>query len=338
MMKTGLFCRTKNLLFAGAIAFGLVFSVGGVTVYAQKAAETEQTQQQDKENDEKEAATDVKSEENEQADKKNAKDTEENEQDGQAVKENTKDAESTETENAEDEKSIQEEIDEESSIDAPVMKSAEASFAKTIKVKWKKVRKAEGYILYRKKAKGKYRALAAVTDPAEPSYVDTSVKRNVKYSYKAAAYREKANRTVTSVLSEESVSTKVELTWPCPSSTRITSYFGPRKAPTRGASTYHKGIDIGATRGSSIVAVSAGKVIVATYSSSCGNYVAIDHGNGIVTYYMHASKLRVRCGQEVKAGQRIADVGSTGYATGPHLHFAITIHGVYKNPLDYLKM
>lgn len=124
--------------------------------------------------------------------------------------------------------------------------------------------------------------------------------------------------------------------WPCPASKRITSYFGPRKAPVAGASTYHKGIDIGASSGSAIVASAAGRVTTAAYSSSAGNYVVISHGNGISTVYMHASALYVSEGAAVSQGQKIAAVGSTGYSTGPHLHFGVIVNGSYVNPLNYV--
>lgn len=124
--------------------------------------------------------------------------------------------------------------------------------------------------------------------------------------------------------------------WPCPASHRITSSFGPRKAPTAGASTNHKGIDIGASSGSAILAAAAGRVTTATYSSSAGNYVVISHGNGISTVYMHASALYVSAGDTVSQGQTIAAVGSTGYSTGPHLHFGVIVNGSYVNPLNYV--
>lgn len=124
--------------------------------------------------------------------------------------------------------------------------------------------------------------------------------------------------------------------WPCPASRRITSYFGPRNAPVAGASTYHKGIDIGAASGSAIVASAAGRVTTSTYSSSAGNYVVISHGNGISTVYMHASALYVSEGDMVSQGQKIAAVGSTGYSTGPHLHFGVIVNGSYVNPLNYV--
>lgn len=124
--------------------------------------------------------------------------------------------------------------------------------------------------------------------------------------------------------------------WPCPSSYTITSEFGGRESPTAGASSNHMGIDIGAPSGSSIVAAAAGTVVTAQYSTSAGNYVIISHGNGISTVYMHASALYVSPGQTVSAGESIAAVGSTGYSTGPHLHFGVTVNGAYVNPHNYV--
>lgn len=125
--------------------------------------------------------------------------------------------------------------------------------------------------------------------------------------------------------------------WPCPSSSRITSGFGSRSSPTEGASTEHMGIDIGAEAGSSILAAADGVVLIATYSYSAGNYVTISHGSGVSTVYMHCSRLDVSAGETVKKGQVIGAVGSTGYSTGPHLHFAIRSGGVYVDPLDHVR-
>lgn len=124
--------------------------------------------------------------------------------------------------------------------------------------------------------------------------------------------------------------------WPCPASRRITSYFGPRKAPVAGASTYHKGIDIGAASGSAIVASASGVVTTSTYSRSAGNYIVISHGGGLSTVYMHCSALYVSVGERVNKGDTIAAVGSTGYSTGPHLHFGIIKNGSYVDPLGYV--
>ncbi|MCQ2609677.1 MAG: peptidoglycan DD-metalloendopeptidase family protein, partial [Lachnospiraceae bacterium] len=126
------------------------------------------------------------------------------------------------------------------------------------------------------------------------------------------------------------------LIWPCPSSNRVTSQFGNRKSPTKGASTFHEGIDIGAKTGSQVLAAAAGEVVISKYSYSGGNYIMISHGSGIYTVYMHLSKRNVDVGEEVSQGQKIGEVGSTGYSTGPHLHFGIRKNGKYVNPLTYV--
>ena len=128
----------------------------------------------------------------------------------------------------------------------------------------------------------------------------------------------------------------ISFTWPCPSSSRITSKFGDRESPTEGASTNHKGVDIGAASGSAVVAAASGTVVIATYSASAGNYVMLSHGGGVYTVYMHMSSIAVSQGAEVSAGQKIGAVGSTGYSTGPHLHFGIRINGSYVNPMSYV--
>lgn len=127
-----------------------------------------------------------------------------------------------------------------------------------------------------------------------------------------------------------------KLGWPCPSSSRITSQYGYRIL--FGVRDFHTGIDIGATHGSNIVAAESGTVILAHYgwNGGYGNYIIINHGNGITTRYAHASKLYVSDGQTVSKGQVIAAVGTTGNSTGPHLHFEVRTNGTHKNPLNYL--
>lgn len=124
--------------------------------------------------------------------------------------------------------------------------------------------------------------------------------------------------------------------WPCPSYTRISSKFGPRPQPTPGASTNHRGVDLAAPYGASILASASGVVTTSSYSASAGNYIVISHGNGISTVYMHASSLLVSKGAVVEQGQVIAKVGSTGYSTGNHLHFGVIKNGSYVNPLNYI--
>lgn len=126
------------------------------------------------------------------------------------------------------------------------------------------------------------------------------------------------------------------LVWPCPDSKRITSTYGKRNRPTKGGSTFHQGIDIGAPTGTTVIAAAAGEVVISKYSYSGGNYIMIDHGSGIFTIYMHLSKRGVEVGQEVSQGQKIGEVGSTGISTGPHLHFGIRKNGNYVNPLTFV--
>ena len=124
--------------------------------------------------------------------------------------------------------------------------------------------------------------------------------------------------------------------WPC-SSTYISSYFGGRVAPTAGASSDHKGMDIAATSGTPIWAASGGTVVNVAYSSVRGYYVDIDHGNGIVTRYQHMkSAAIVEEGDKVVRGQTVGYVGSTGVSTGAHLHIEFLIDDVAVDPLNYL--
>ncbi len=132
-------------------------------------------------------------------------------------------------------------------------------------------------------------------------------------------------------------STGAVFTWPCPASTRVTSDYGYRESPTAGASTYHRGIDIGAPYGSDIVAAADGVVSFTGYSSSSGNYLTIDHGDGLYTVYMHCSSIVAEAGDVVSAGDVVAKVGSTGISTGNHLHFGVSKDGSYVNPWEYLK-
>lgn len=131
------------------------------------------------------------------------------------------------------------------------------------------------------------------------------------------------------------VSGNGQLAHPCPSG-YISSHFGGRTSPTAGASSNHRGIDIAASSGSPIYAADSGKVVTASYSSVRGNYVIIDHANGLSTLYQHCSSLYVSVGQTVSRGQNIAAVGSTGVSTGPHLHFEVWSGQTEVNPENYI--
>lgn len=149
--------------------------------------------------------------------------------------------------------------------------------------------------------------------------------------------RDKISQSEKSGDSVQIMPTNGEYAWPLPVSGRITSTFGYRKAPTAGASSYHKGVDIAVNTGTNVLACKEGKVVTAAYSSSAGNYVAIYHGGGIYSYYMHCSQLKTSVGKHVEKGQVIARSGSTGISTGPHLHFAMYKSGNYVNPMYYVK-
>ncbi|MGL5615805.1 MAG: murein hydrolase activator EnvC family protein [Sarcina sp.] len=122
-----------------------------------------------------------------------------------------------------------------------------------------------------------------------------------------------------------------------PAGGAITSPFGPRRHPVTGQNSTHTGVDYGAANGSNIIASKSGKVTTAGYHTAYGNMIIIDHGSGQSTLYAHSSQLKVSVGQSVSQGQVIALVGSTGYSTGPHLHFEVRINGVPQNPVNYVR-
>ncbi len=124
--------------------------------------------------------------------------------------------------------------------------------------------------------------------------------------------------------------------WPAPSYTRISDEYGNRPHPILKVTKFHNGLDMAAPGGSPILAAYDGTVVAAAYSGSMGNYIMIDHGDGLYTIYMHASALYVSKGAEVSKGAKIAAVGSTGRSTGNHLHFGVRLNGSYVNPRNYL--
>lgn len=131
-----------------------------------------------------------------------------------------------------------------------------------------------------------------------------------------------------------------EMLWPVAiSGTAITSTYGVREHPIQGVIKEHSGLDIGnATYGSPVVAAADGVVTYAGWLGGYGNCVMINHGNGLVTLYGHGQKIITELHKEVKKGDLIMEVGSTGNSTGPHLHFEVRVNGSCVNPLNYVKV
>lgn len=115
------------------------------------------------------------------------------------------------------------------------------------------------------------------------------------------------------------------------------SNFGFRIDPFSGQSSFHEGIDFLAETGTPVVAAASGKVVFAGWHPQYGKVVEVDHGNGLLSRYAHASRLAVAEGDLVIRGQHIANVGSSGRSTGPHLHFEVRLNGVPQNPARFLR-
>ncbi len=113
---------------------------------------------------------------------------------------------------------------------------------------------------------------------------------------------------------------------------RVTSRFGYRMHPILHRGKQHNGIDYGASRGTPVWAAADGKVVKAGWAGAAGKMVAIDHGDGLKSYYMHLSRIHVKAGQHVNQRKMIGRVGSTGRSTGPHLHFGLKYKGKWTNP------
>ena len=123
-----------------------------------------------------------------------------------------------------------------------------------------------------------------------------------------------------------------------PVSGPVTSQFGWRLHPVSGREDFHKGVDIAAAEGTSILAALPGVVEETGYNDSYGNFVVLRHSDNLRTTYNHCSEILVQEGQQMARGDRIARVGSTGISTGPHLHFEVEVQGLKADPLPSLQV
>ena len=161
--------------------------------------------------------------------------------------------------------------------------------------------------------------------------------KTFEQAYNAAEQQEEAlKRQAAAALKGSTVKYSGEkFAWPVNGYYSITSPYGNRMHPTLKVNKFHTGTDISAPSGASVTAMNSGLVIMAGYNSAYGNYIIIDHGGGYSTLYGHASALCVSKGQTVTRGQLIMKVGSTGFSTGPHLHFEVLLNGTTTNPMSY---
>ncbi|HZK44566.1 MAG TPA: M23 family metallopeptidase [Syntrophomonadaceae bacterium] len=152
---------------------------------------------------------------------------------------------------------------------------------------------------------------------------------------RASAQLEVMIRQIQAAGSKEALGTGI-FTWPTPGYSAITSPYGMRYHPILKQRKMHTGIDIGAPMSANIVAADSGTVIFAGWMNGYGQTIVIDHGAGISTLYAHQSSFLVGKGTAVSKGQTIGKVGSTGWSTGPHLHFEVRINGSHTSPGAYL--
>lgn len=174
----------------------------------------------------------------------------------------------------------------------------------------------------------KYTQNEGEVSTSELEVAKTNVEQTVETKVEEIKQRKEEEERLNSLPSINGI--KIAVT---PTEGRITSRYG---VSSRIRKSTHTGLDIAAVTGTDIKVVADGTVISANYNGSYGNLVKVDHGNGVETWYAHTSKMYVKAGNIVKAGDLIAEVGSTGNSTGPHLHLEIRINGKHVDPQHYL--
>ena len=177
-------------------------------------------------------------------------------------------------------------------------------------------------------------SLSETSKGNEPDMI-ASIKQNIDWLSREATIQEQSLEELS--LAAENRSSRLAATpsiWPVKG--WVTSGFGPRVSPFTEKPAWHDGLDIGAAANAPIQAPAQGRVTVVGFDPKMGNVVKIDHGFGIETLYGHLAKSLVKEGQRVKRGEVVALVGSTGLATGPHLHYMVKVNGQALDPLKYI--
>ena len=180
----------------------------------------------------------------------------------------------------------------------------------------------------------------------QQSYIDSLSEDEKTLQEQITAYKQEQAQIEAQILAAtNSIDAEIQYTggemlWPVAASgTVITSNYGVREHPIQGIVKQHTGLDIGgAPLGAPVVAAADGIVTYAGWLGGYGNCVMINHGDGIVTLYGHGNEVLTEVGKQVKQGDIIMALGSTGNSTGPHCHFEVRVNGNYTNPLNYVKV
>jgi murein DD-endopeptidase MepM/ murein hydrolase activator NlpD len=150
----------------------------------------------------------------------------------------------------------------------------------------------------------------------------------------AKAAREEARRRAAAAAAGSTVAPTGDLRWPVDTGS-ISARVGPRTHPVFGYPSCHTGVDVAAPTGTPVFAAAAGTIATITSGGAYGNAVLIAHGDGLTTFYAHLSSVAVQVGRQVDKGQTVGGIGSTGWSTGPHLHFETRINGSAYDPLGW---
>lgn len=171
----------------------------------------------------------------------------------------------------------------------------------------------------------------------ETDYFNALAREQAAAAAAAAAANKPSSGSNSSSSSSSGGASSGGFAFPLAYSTGVTCAYGPRVHPINGNKSFHYGVDLAAGMNTEIYATKSGTVTGATYGEANGYYVTINHGDGYSSIYAHMTNYVVSVGDSVKQGQLIGYVGTTGWSTGPHLHFEVRVNGAYTNPWPYLR-